>query len=140
VTGGTIQSSSPTSVTINWGGSGTGTIYATAISPNLVCVNSIAVQINLVPLPPNPPINGPTIVCVGTVATYSYVNSPNIAGSTWTISPSAAHTPSGNSDVVTFTTPGTYTISTNYFNQQYNNSWQFKWCKGLGDGRSFSFL
>lgn len=126
VSGGTISASSPTSVTINWGATGIGTIHATALNPNLVCVNSISVQINLVPLPPNPPINGPTIVCVGSTVNYSYVNTPDIAGSSWTISPGVTHTPSGNTDQVVFTTPGTYTITVNYFNQQYNNSWQFK--------------
>ncbi len=126
VSGGTIGPNSPTSITITWGSAGTGVIYATAINPNLVCTNTVSVQINKVPLPPNPPINGPTVVCVGTTATFSYTNTPNIVGSTWTVSPAITHTPSGNTDIMTFTTPGTYTITTTYYNQQYNNSWQFK--------------
>lgn len=122
VTGGSIQVSSPTSVTINWGASGTGIIYATAINPALVCQNTVIGQVTLVPLPPNPPINGPTLLCVGAVGSFNYAPNQLIAGSSWTVSPALPHTPSGNSDVVTFNTVGTYTITVKYYNNNSNIS------------------
>lgn len=125
VFGGTIVSSTPTSITIAWGSADYGTIHASAQNPNLVCDNTIVAQIPLVPLPPNPPINGPSMVCVGSTVNYNYINSPLIAGSTWSISPFATHTPAGNTDAVTFTTPGTYTITVNYYNSNTNNSGPF---------------
>lgn len=128
VSGGSIQSSTSTSVTINWGSAGIGVIHAYATQPDLVCENFVMAQIQLVPLPPNPPINGPTLVCKGTTATYNYINMPAIASSNWSISPGIAHSPSGNTDVITFNTPGTYTITVDYFNSNFNASGPYS-CK-----------
>ncbi|MBS3914894.1 MAG: PKD domain-containing protein [Bacteroidetes bacterium] len=122
---GTINASSPTSINITWGGASIGTIHAAAINPNLVCNNTIVAQVQLVPLPPNPAINGPTMVCVGKPANYNYITSPAIAGSNWSITPFASHTPINNTDNVVFATPGNYTITVNYFNINYNNSGTF---------------
>lgn len=126
VLNGTINSSTTTSINITWGSASYGTIKATAINPNLVCENSVIAQIQLVPLPPNPPINGSTLVCVGSVQQYNYINSPLIAGSTWSISPLTPSSPSGNTNTVTFGTVGTYTIAVNYFNNNSNLSGSYK--------------
>jgi PKD repeat protein len=117
--------STPTSITVNWGAAGTGSITACALNPNVVCNNCITVQIPLIALPPNPAINGPTMICVGKTASYFYIPHPNIAGSTWS-APGATIISSGNSAQITYATPGSYTITTTYFNSNNNFSGPFK--------------
>lgn len=125
VSGAVSYSSTPTSLTVNWGAAGTGTITATAQNPALVCNDVVTFSVQLLPLPPNPPINGPTMVCVGSVVNYNYINHPNIAGSSWSISPAATMTATGNNANIVFSTPGSYTITTQYFNNNYNFSGLF---------------
>lgn len=121
VNGAASFTSTPTSITVNWGASGTGTITACAINPDLVCDNCVTIQITLVPLPPNPAINGQTVVCLGSVLPYFYINHPNIAGSSWSISPGASLVATGNNATVTFPNTGNYTITVQYYNTNYNN-------------------
>ena len=117
---GTITASTTTSCTILWGAADIGFIRATAISPNLVCDNDITLPVALVPRPPNPGINGPTILCKGKNATYSFDSSDLISSCSWNVSPAGGvtyTTSSQKSKNILFTIPGTYVITVNYIGQ-----------------------
>ena len=117
---GTLLSSTTTSCVIQWGAADLGYIRATAISPNLVCDNDITLPVVLVPSPPNPAINGPTILCKGTPAIYSFDSSDLISSCVWSISPSTGvtyTTTSAKTKNVLFTQPGNYVITVNYTGQ-----------------------
>ena len=117
VSNGTITAQTPTTCTILWGSATFGTIHVTAINPNLVCDNDATFPITLVPAPPNPAINGPSLLCVGSPSVYTYDSLPAITTNTWNVNPSAGVTYTtgpGKTRNILFTIPGNYTITVTY--------------------------
>lgn len=120
VSNGTITAQTPTTCTIQWGSATYGSIHVTAINPNLVCDNDATFPVTLVPRPPNPAINGPSVVCKGSQFIYSYDSLPAIFTNSWNVTPSAGvvyTTGPGKSRSIKFNQTGTYTITVNYTGQ-----------------------
>jgi hypothetical protein len=119
VSGGTILSSTGSTVTVQWGNGPTGQISAITSQPNMFCDDRVVVSINIQPAPPNPAITGPAVICRGSSATYAFLPLPAITGSSWNISPSTGvitNLVNPNTYQVQFNATGTYTIQTTYSN------------------------
>lgn len=117
VSNGTISASTPNSCVVHWGAASYGTITATALNPDLVCDNTATFAVTLMPKPDALPINGNTLVCVG--STEMYTHDPLAAGvtSTFSISPNTGFTViNPNPLQVTFNVAGNYVISAVYVN------------------------
>jgi PKD repeat protein len=119
VSGGTVISSGPSSITIQWGNGPSGSVTASTTQPANFCDDRIRANVTINPAPPNPAIVGPLLVCKGSTAQYTYQPLPAITGSTWGITPATGVVTtliSPNKYQVKFNTVGNYTIQVQYAN------------------------
>lgn len=121
VDGGTIISSTATTVTIKWTTVGTGTITAGNNSPTQYCndASNNSWNVTVWAKATGDDISGPAVVCAGTSNTYYHAWQYPTGGATVTVSPSAGVviTPSAYSTVITFPSVGVvtnYTVTVTY--------------------------
>ncbi|MCX6304121.1 MAG: hypothetical protein NT040_04060 [Bacteroidetes bacterium] len=103
-------------VTVTWNTSGNQAVGVGYTQSGCSSTIPAAYPVAVSPLPV-PTITGPASVCEGS-AGASYQTEPGMTGYTWTVSPGGTITSGGATSMiaVTWTTPGTKTITVNYTN------------------------